>query len=766
LTSVRLSFAPDYPVSFILAVTALVLFSVFFFYKRISGTVPAKHLKWLLGVRVAAMVILLMAIFRPVIRFQRSLFEKSTLLMLLDVSKSMSIRDFPNLPGRLERVKNSLLARKGLLASLQDDFLVSLYYFGGDVERCEGRKDIKGLEPKAEATDLSAAAAGATATVEKADVAGMLVFTDGQHNGPTDAVKELASLGVPVYPVGVGSKLFEQKNFSDILIAAVDAKRSVAVKHTAQINVLVDAVGLGDRMVPVVLKRDETEVAREKLLLDNRKGNQKVTLTYKPEQVGQYSFTVEIPPDSSERIRENNRASFPMIVTDPKLRVLYVEGTLRWEYKYLKRMLEADPSIDALCLVKTTQGTFYQQGNVEDVKLRGFPKKAEVLQSFDVLIVGDVDRSHFSADQMKMINDCVKSKMGLLMLGGYHSFGPGGYAGTPVEEALPVSVGGRDMGQEKEPFTMTLTQEGMVHPIFAGSGDYFPSPGRGAAKDVPKLQGCVRVTRPKPGARLLAVHPDRRNDAGNLAVLAVQEFGKGRTAALTADTTWKWYLKLRGMGKDSPYVKFWGQLLRWLAGQEQVERAKEAGVTAFMDKPYYEPGETARICARTNDSDGQLTNMAYIVAVVKNKRGRGKPRKIQLPAAPGSQGDYDVEFTPSGPGDYVVEVEATLDKKQLGKVELKFQVGKPNLEFDKLDLNDDGLLKPVAKATGGDYYSLISVDKLADRLKRTQREKRIYGEIDIWRKGPLGIPPTVWVFLAFVGLITGEWILRKQRHLA
>ena len=166
MTSVRLSFAPDYPVSFILAVTALVLFSVFFFYKRISGTVPAKHLKWLLGVRVAAMVILLMAIFRPVIRFQRSLFEKSTLLMLLDVSKSMSIRDFPNLPGRLERVKNSLLARNGLLASLQDDFLVSLYYFGGDVERCEGRKDIKGLEPKAEATDLSAAAAGATATVE------------------------------------------------------------------------------------------------------------------------------------------------------------------------------------------------------------------------------------------------------------------------------------------------------------------------------------------------------------------------------------------------------------------------------------------------------------------------------------------------------------------------------------------------------------------------------------------------------------------------
>ena len=763
MSSIRLSFAPDYPVPFILAVTVLVVVSIVFFYRRVAGAIPPRSLKWLVGVRVAAMSILLLAIFRPVLRFQRSLFEKSTLLLLVDTSKSMSIRDFPNLPGRLERVKNALLTRRGLLGKLQDDFLVNLYQFGGDVERCEGRGDLKDLKPEGEATDLSAAAAGATAIVEKADVAGVLVFSDGQHNGPTDAVKELTSLGLPVYPVGVGSKLFEQKSFSDILIAGVDVKRSVAVKHTAQINVLVEAVGLGDRMVPIILKRDGAEVARDKLLLDNRKGNQKVTLKYTPDKVGQYSFSVEIPPDSSERIRENNRASFPMIVTDPKLRVLYVEGTLRWEYKYLKRMLESDPSIEALCLVKTTQGTFYQQGNIDDIKLKGFPQKKEGLKPFDVLILGDLDRSHFSADQMAMIKDAVKGKMGLLMIGGYHSFGPGGYAGTPIEEVLPVSVGGRDAGQEKEEFSMHVTPEGSVHPIFAGCADFFASAGRGAAKDVPKFQGCVRVGRPKPGARVLAVHPDRRSAAGNLVVLAVQEFGDGRTAALTVDTTWKWYLKLRGLGKDSPYVKFWGQLLRWLAGQEQVERARQAGITAFLDKPYYEPGETVRINARANDDDGQLTNMAYIVAAIKDKLG--KTRKIQLPTAPGSTGDYEVEVTPTGPGDYVVEVEATLDRKKLGKVELKFQVGKPNLEFDKLDLND-AMLKRVAATTGGEYYSLISVDKLADRLKRTQREKRIYREIDIWTKGLLGIPPTVWVFVAFIGLVTGEWVLRKQRHLA
>ena len=759
MSSIRLTFASDFPIVVVLAVTVVAIASVWFFYKRVRGTVPARTYKWLVVIRIVAMAILLLALFRPVLSFQRSLFEKSLLLVLVDSSKSMSIRDFPNLPGRLERVQNALLSRHGLVGQVQDDFMVSFFQFGGDIERCESRGDLKRLKAEADATDLSAAAAGATATVEKADVAGVLIFTDGQHNGPTDAVKELASLGVPVYPVGVGSKLLEQKSFTDILISAVDSKRSVAVKNTAQINVLVEAVGLGDRMVPVILKQEGVEVAREQIVLDSRKGNQKVLLKFTPQELGQFAFSVEIPPDSSERIRENNVATFPMIVTDPKLKVLYIEGTLRWEYKFLKRTLELDPTVQVLCLVKTGQGAFYQQGNVEDIKLKDFPQQKKELEKFDVLIIGDLDRSHFSAEQMAMVKACVKQKMGLLMLGGYNSFGPGGYAGTPIEEVLPVAVGGRDAGQDKDEFLMKLTPEGMDHPIFAGCTDFFA----GRRQEVPKLLGCVRVRAPKPSGRVLGVHPDRYGATGPLVVLAVQEFGDGRTAALTVDSTWKWYFQMRSLGQDSPYVKFWGQLMRWLAGRDQVEKSAQAGLTAFLDKAYYEPGETARIFARAQDDQGQSTNLAYITASIRGRRG--KPRKLQLPPTPGAPGEYEIEFTPSGTGDYTVKMDATLDKAKLGHVELKFQVGKSNLEFDKLDLNDD-LLRRIADASGGEYFGLISLDKLADKLRRTLREKRIYREIDFWGSGFLGIPPSAWVFLVFVGLVTSEWILRKQGHLA
>ena len=53
------------------------------------------------------------------------------------------------------------------------------------------------------------------------------------------------------------------------------------------------------------------------------------------------------------------------------------------------------------------------------------------------------------------------------MLGGYHSLGPGGYAGTPLGEVLPLKLGGREIGQYTDSFLPLLTPDGSHHPIFA-----------------------------------------------------------------------------------------------------------------------------------------------------------------------------------------------------------------------------------------------------------------------------------------------------------
>ena len=94
----ELSFAQNWSLWFVLAVTAVVLLSVLFFYRRASAVVQRRHLTLLVLLRVAAMTALLLCLFRPVVSFQRTRLEQSALLFLLDRSKSMTIRDFPNQP--------------------------------------------------------------------------------------------------------------------------------------------------------------------------------------------------------------------------------------------------------------------------------------------------------------------------------------------------------------------------------------------------------------------------------------------------------------------------------------------------------------------------------------------------------------------------------------------------------------------------------------------------------------------------------------------
>jgi hypothetical protein len=85
-----------------------------------------------------------------------------------------------------------------------------------------------------------------------------------------------------------------------------------------------------------------------------------------------------------------------------------------------------------------------------------------------------------------------------------------------------------------------------------------------------ELEGYTRLGRLKRGAGVLARAGDR--DTGP-PLLVRQDYGRGRTAALAADTTWLWHqLGLRGLPKTTEgqdlHARFWKQLVIYLAHQE------------------------------------------------------------------------------------------------------------------------------------------------------------------------------------------------------
>jgi len=101
--------------------------------------------------------------------------------------------------------------------------------------------------------------------------------------------------------------------------------------------------------------------------------------------------------------------------------------------------------------------------------VNGFPTTREELFKYRGIILGSMEANAFSAEQLRMLGDYVDVRGGgLLMLGGPVSFAEGGWAGTPVADALPVvldrAAGTRGAQYPPAELIARPTPIGMNHP--------------------------------------------------------------------------------------------------------------------------------------------------------------------------------------------------------------------------------------------------------------------------------------------------------------
>jgi uncharacterized membrane protein len=744
----------------VVATCAITLLSAIIFYVRVARLVRPAALAVLVGLRLAAVLVLILSLLEPVLSVERLQTERTGLAVVVDTSRSMGITDYPNLPSRLEQVQQALLAPGTAVDRLQRTFKVTWFAFDAQPHQLTDREALRDLRAEGEATNLTAGVRAAASGLKEASYAGVILFSDGQDNTEKDPVRELVPEGVPIYVVGVGTDLRKSGQFKDVVLADVDVPPTLPVNHLTTVTAKVEAVGLADRVVPVELRVTGGEVlATERIALDDVPGAQEVPLQFRPRSRGPLSLTVTVAPQPEETLTENNTHTVSVTVTEPRVKTLYLEGTVRSEYRYLVRNLQRDPNVELLSLVQVQPGRFLVQGHVEDVTLTALPTKADDLKPFDCIILGDLpvrrENMVFLSDSLlAALREWVRQGGGLLLLGGYNTLGPGGYGGTSLEDALPVTVGPTDVGQEKEPFALTLTAEGEAHPVFSGCLDYFPGPGKSAGQALPELRGHTRVAAVKPGASVLAVNPTRSQGGQPLPILAVEQFGSGHSAVFAADTTWQWEAMLEPLGHESPYVKFWGQLLRWLAGREAVERKTEPGIWAYTDKSFYKPGESTVLRAEVRDLKGNVADGAQVTATVAVPGGG--PRRLDVPHVPRGRGLYELTFEPPVPGAYTVALAGRDQGQALGEATVAFQVGKPNLELERLDLNE-ALLRRLAQETRGEYLSLANVSRLEKELTTSEHVKRVYKQQRLYN--------TPAFFFVFLGLLTAEWALRKRWQL-
>ncbi len=114
----------------------------------------------------------------------------------------------------------------------------------------------------------------------------------------------------------------------------------------------------------------------------------------------------------------------------------------------------------------------------------GIPSRLSELGAWDGFVLDNVPAGDLSFDQVAGLREATRSLgRGLLVIGGTSAYGPGAYAGTPLEDALPVTVKVTD-GRERQQVALLLIIDK------SGSMGYDPLGGKGKiemAKEAARL---------------------------------------------------------------------------------------------------------------------------------------------------------------------------------------------------------------------------------------------------------------------------------------
>ena len=150
----QLTLAQGYSVTTMLAVAAVAILLTGAFYYRAFRTLPGRQWRTLLAFRVAAILLVVLLLFRPVFSYQNEFTEKPAVIFLLDASSSMSIADDASGVTRFNQARGKL---EKWCEKLKDDFRVLPIAFAQQAEVLDGPQDLPDLAPTGKATSLLSA---------------------------------------------------------------------------------------------------------------------------------------------------------------------------------------------------------------------------------------------------------------------------------------------------------------------------------------------------------------------------------------------------------------------------------------------------------------------------------------------------------------------------------------------------------------------------------------------------------------------------------
>lgn len=726
----------------VLLLLLLVLLAWWWYRRGLAQSRSSGRRGLLFSLRGLNLIVLAGLLLGPVMERRRLARLPPRLALLVDASASMNIAA-GNGPSRLERVQEWL--RKNLAPDAAGSTLNwQVYTFAKGVVAAS----VNSLSPPGDGqgSDLLGALEQVVRQVAASgggELSAVVLVSDGADTGalgeitsdsdlPGWLARRLDSLGVVVNTVAVGAG----EEFVDLSLGDIEFAPFAFVRNAMEVAVTVKAVGTGKLTVPVTLTRQGRVLDTSQVTVQpGRVG--KAVLKFVPDEVGKFVFRVSLPQVGGDAIPGNNVRSFVTRVVRDKIRVLHVVGRPSWDARFLRELLHRHQSIDLVSfyILRTTSDA---PGVSEDeLSLIPFPVSqlfGSELDTFDLLILHNFNHGPYSVSlYLGQIADYVRRGGALLMIGGDLSFAAGGYSATALEQVLPVRLqDGNDLRLEE--FRPVVVDGNELHPILAvGRED--------AWQHLPPLGSYNRAAGLAEGATALLAHPFDRVAGGRAPILAIRQVGRGRSAALLTDGSWRWRLAPAGNQAGARvYQRFWNNLIRWLIRDPALEP-----LSLRADSPRVPAGQPIRL--RLVSAEPQAGTLALRL---RNLEGGQVRQNRPLVVSAGGQSKLSLPWQP--PGAYLAEVVQKPSGRVLAREVVVVEAA--DLEQRHAEPRTEPL-QLLARHTGGRFSTLEDARLEPEQISLVQRTRLIARDTHpLLARG--------WLLGLLIALWALEWWLRRR----
>lgn len=769
----------------LLALLLLVPLGLIFWLSRFElRLIPRFHAAGLLALRLSMLLILWATVgLQPHLADVRVEEAPSRLRVAVDLSSSLDVTDSEQPVSRKEAMRR-LLASDGLnllqrLGARHPVEIVGFHQQAFDLQPAQLLEKLAAGKTSQEifTTDFNLPLAKIAVGTE-ARLAGIILFSDGQHNvgaPPLGRADELGKLGVPIYPVVIGAR----EPPSDLAILDVQAPTKVFKNAEISVEVRCKITNMPAQEIIVEMQLEGNPVRAEHRRVIQHTGKDgifSVTFQAKMETLGAQAIQIKaISKEQKEITLANNVATRIIRVAEDKARVLLIDGEARWEYHYLANTLLRDPTV-ALERVVFTQPRIgalkedqFDRAGLPQSKLpqpSADRKEHDPLLDYDCILLGDVDPEQLPLVDRKRLERYVAERGGTLILIAGKRFLPLEYvkadkAGDdPLVKMLPLTelyALAKETG-----FTLRVAPEGRGRPFL----QLEPGPRNAPWPELPKHYWTI-VGKRKPAAAVLLAPAldDIDKDAG---VLLQQNYGFGRVLFSGLDSTWRWRFR---MG-DTYHHRFWGQLVRWSAADRLLPAGNQL-LRYGPREPVYTEGQEVELAVRASQAlpplkDGKAQAKLLrrnadaseeLIAVVPLT---ANPRQANLLAAKVRDlpaGVYRMELDIPA---YRVALASPSDEKDRPPQGRDLFRVLPRDNRELLDLSTNwALMQTLADRSDGKLYTPENVEELLDRVARRIQRTEHRDESKPWQDEPM----VWWLLGLLLGLLTVEWAWRKALDL-